>query len=123
VRACQSVALLSPPGCNTRPWMGCFVMYTRHHHRRPGALHVRVSSFYWQRHSPVIVYVVVMSTRHCDPHTGPGASRAAAEEGGSAVSSARSGKLSRLMSVHPRRRTSASYARAASCLVAKHPTS
>ena len=31
-------------------------------------------------------------------------------------------KLSRLMCVHPRRRTSASYARAASSLVAKCPT-
>jgi len=37
--------------------------------------------------------------------------------GGSGASSAGSGKLIRLMSVHPRRRTSASYARAASSLM------
>ena len=54
-------------------------------------------------------------------HTDPGASPAA-EEGGSAPPSAGSGKLSRLRCVHPRRRTSASYARAASSLVAKYPT-
>jgi len=56
-----------------------------------------------------------------DPHTGPGAP-AAAEEGGSAPASGGSGKLSRLRCVHPRRRTSASYARAASSFVANYPT-
>jgi len=66
---------------------------------------------------------MVVRTWHRDPHMGPGASlAAAAAEGGSCALSAGSGKLSRLRCVHPRRRASASYARAASCLVAKHPT-
>ena len=44
-----------------------------------------------------------------------------AEDGSSAASSAESGKFSRLRCVHPRRRTSASYARAAASLEAKFP--
>ena len=45
-----------------------------------------------------------------------GSGAEADDEGGSGALSAGSGKLIRLMSVHPRRRTSASYARAASPL-------
>ena len=37
VRACQSVPLLPPPGCNTHPWVGCVVVYTRHHDSRTDA--------------------------------------------------------------------------------------
>jgi len=89
-------------------------------------LHVSASYSSWMRRPPAHVrVVVVMSTPHGDPHAGPGARAAAAEEegGGNAALSAGSGKLSRLMCAHPRRRTSASYARAASSLVAKYPTS
>ena len=85
------------------------------------SLHVSGSSSSWQRHPPAGVCDDVVSTWHRDPHTGPGALQAATEEGGSAAPSAGFGKLSRLMCIHPRRRTSASYARAASCLVANRP--
>ena len=121
VRACQSVPLLPPPGCNTHLWVGCVVVYTRHLDSRSGAPACQRMSSSWLRHPPAGGCVVVFIHRHCDPYSGPGATPAAAE-GARAPSSAGSGKLSRLRCVYPRRRTSASYARAASSLVKKYPT-
>jgi hypothetical protein len=70
---------------------------------------------------PRVVASSMSGILHRDPHSGPGGATVA-EEGSSAPASAGSGKLSRLRCVHPRRRISASYARAASSVMAQYPT-
>jgi len=76
----------------------------------------------WTPHPFAGVCVVVFSHPALNPHSSPSpGAAAAAEEGGSAPLSAGPGKLSRLRCVHPRRRISASYALAASSLMAKYP--